>query len=63
MEKSNMKQERNGRESLRMLKPTVGCNDSKRRREESWRSDFFQTAVHCRAQNTHYTVGRGDGVT
>ena len=27
-----MKKEQNGRKSLRRLKPTVGCNDSKRRR-------------------------------
>ena len=27
-----VKKEQNGRESLRMLKPTVGCNVSKRKR-------------------------------
>jgi hypothetical protein len=29
---SNVKKEQNGRVSLRRLKPTVGCNASKRRR-------------------------------
>ena len=29
-----MKKEQNGRKSLRRLKPTVGCNASKRRRKE-----------------------------
>jgi hypothetical protein len=29
-EESNVKKEENGRESLRRLKPTVGCNASKR---------------------------------
>jgi hypothetical protein len=29
---SNLKKEQNGRKSQRRLKPTVGCNASKRRR-------------------------------
>ena len=31
--------------------------------EESSRSEFSPTAIHRPAQNTHYTVGSGDGVT
>jgi hypothetical protein len=29
-----VKKEQNGRESLRRLKPTVGCNTSNRKKEE-----------------------------
>jgi hypothetical protein len=32
-----VKKEQNGRESLRRLKPTVGCNASKRRRKRKRR--------------------------
>jgi hypothetical protein len=33
MEGNCVRKERNGRKLLRRLKPTVGCNDSKRRRD------------------------------
>jgi hypothetical protein len=33
--RSNVKKDQNGRESLRRLKPTVGCNTSKRRKERN----------------------------
>jgi len=32
--RNNVKKEQNGRKSLRRLKPTVGCNASKRRRKK-----------------------------
>ena len=34
-----MKKEQNGRKSVRRLKPTVGCNASKRRRWTRWKSN------------------------
>jgi hypothetical protein len=43
--RKNVKKEQNGRESPRRLKPTVGCNASKRRREESSVSTAQKT--HC----------------
>jgi len=33
-QETNVKNEQNGRESLRRLKPIVGCNAGKRRKEE-----------------------------
>jgi hypothetical protein len=40
-----VKKEQNGRKSLRRLKPTVGCNASKRRRRRRRRSrrSVFET--------------------
>jgi hypothetical protein len=40
MEKAIVKKEQNGRESLRRLKPTVGCNASKRRRRSILAHNF-----------------------
>ena len=37
-----MKKGRNGRKSLRRLKPTVGCNASKRKKK------VYLQAVHCK---------------
>jgi hypothetical protein len=39
---SNVKKEQNGRESMRRLKPTVGCGASKRRRRRR-RSMYLST--------------------
>jgi len=35
-----VKKEQNGRKSLRRLKPTVGCNASKRRRRRYYMQNF-----------------------
>jgi len=40
VDESDVKKEQNGRESLRRLKPTLGCNASKRRRRSSY-NDFM----------------------
>jgi len=52
VEKSNVKKGQNGRKSLRRLKPTVGCNASKRRRRRvvAVNIHVFLTltlSVHC----------------
>jgi len=36
MEEANVKKEQNGRQSLKRLNPTVGCNASKRRRRSTF---------------------------
>jgi hypothetical protein len=38
---SNIKKEQNGRESMRRLKPIVGCNASKRRSRLKFVSSYF----------------------